>query len=204
MKFVERACKFIYYLALALPAHWETAEHCWLPLLNFVSGLRLNTIPRSASAAHGWLEDNGLRPEVQLVSLRSDYLFGAFLPAVGVLQASLFVKPCLLGSFLRLVLSLLLFKELVLGAIFGSHAGHLHRFNGALDHLIALLEHSDITAKFIAVVLSGREAKCHNEVIDAALEGENLSSDLGVGALEAVEFSLLGTLHLVLHDLQEQ
>ena len=128
---------------------------CWLPLSNFVSGLRLNTIPRSASAAYGWLEDHGLRSEVELVGLRSDYLFCTFFPTISILEASLFLNPSHLGLSLGLILSLLLFKELVLATIFRAHSGYLHRFYGSVNYFIALLEQSDVTGEFISVVISG-------------------------------------------------
>ena len=150
MKSVERAYKFI-----ICAARTGKQQHCWLPLLNFVSGLRLNTIPRSASAAYGRLEDHGLRSKVELVGLRSDYLFCTFLLSISLLEALLFCKPCLLFLSLGLILSLLLFKELVLAAIFRSHSSYHHRLYGSVNYLIALLEQANITGKFISVVTSG-------------------------------------------------
>ena len=150
MKSVERAYKFI-----ICAARIGKQQHCWLPLLNFVSGLRLNTIPRSASAAYGRLEDHGLRSKVELVGLRSNYLFCAFLLSISLLEALLFLNPSLLGFSLGLILSLLLFKELVLATIFRSHSSYLHGLYGSVNYLIALLEHTDITGEFISVVISG-------------------------------------------------
>lgn len=128
---------------------------CWLPLSNFVSGLRLNTIPRSASAAYGRLEDHGLRSKVELVGLGSNYLFCTFLPTIGFLLALHVINSCLLSLSLCLILSLLLLKELVLAAIFRSHSCNLHWLNGSVNYFSALLEQSDITGKFISVVISG-------------------------------------------------
>jgi len=131
-------------------------QNCWLPLSNFISGLRLNIIPRSASAAYGRLEDHGLRSKVELVGLRSDSrLLSTFLPTISILEASLFVKSCLLSLSLGLILSLLLFKELVLATIFRAHSSYLHWLYSSVNYLIALLEHTDIPGKFISVVISG-------------------------------------------------
>ena len=132
--------------------------------------MNFNQSSRSASSADGWLEDLGLRPELQLVADRGLDLFGALLLTVSCLHAEHLILASLLGCLLASILFTLLLQNLVFSSLFWRHSGDLHGLNLSIDCLGSLLELLQITGELIAIIRRHCEAQCNDQIIDTSLQ----------------------------------
>ena len=166
--------------------------------------MNFNQSSRSASSADGWLEDLGLRPELQLVTDRSLNLFGALFLTISCLHAKHLILASLLGGFLASILFTLLLENLVFRALFWRHSGDLHGLNLSIDCPGSFLELLQITGELIAIIRRHCEAQCNDQIIDTTLQTQNLLDNFSVGALEAVELGLFWALELVFDKLLQE